>query len=311
MDMENVLQAGYGLNQEQDKKEYPDDDILFLDNVRDLPLVDGALRMDRLVSVVCYTGKLQVEINTMSHTIHVGQVLNCLPHDTICNAMLSPDFEGSILSLSPKVIMELFGESILWDYFFHWKENRIISLRHDSLRILRIFNDAFHTKTQMGQTAFRKEITCLIIKAIFYEMRENISTHKASNPRGLRHGDVLFKQFIGLLSSCIVKSRNVTWYAEQLCITPKHLSTVCKRVSGKTAFDWINEYVALDIRHLLKDSDKSIKEVVYLLKFPNVSFFGSYCRKHFGMTPMEYRKYLRTTASNNKNTGHHEQNNNK
>lgn len=59
----------------------------------------------------------------------------------------------------------------------------------------------------------------------------------------------------------------------------------------------INEYVITDIQHLLKNTDKPIKEVVGLLNFPNISFFGTYCRKHFGMSPTEYRKYLRTSAS--------------
>lgn len=101
----------------------------------------------------------------------------------------------------------------------------------------------------------------------------------------------------------MVKPRTVSWYAEQLYVTPKHLSTVCKQVSGRTAFEWINEYVTIDIRNLLKNTNKPIKEIVDMLRFPNTSFFGSYCRKHFGMPPMEYRNHLRASASNNEKTG--------
>jgi AraC-like DNA-binding protein len=68
---------------------------------------------------------------------------------------------------------------------------------------------------------------------------------------------------------------------------------VCKQVSGKTALDWINEYVLIDVRHWLKNSDKSVKEVADLLDFPNLSFFGKYCRSHLGMSPLKYRKELR------------------
>lgn len=96
-----------------------------------------------------------------------------------------------------------------------------------------------------------------------------------------------------LLSGTTVKPRSVAWYADRLYVTPKYLSTACKHASGKTAFEWINEYVQIDIRHWLKNSDKSIKEVADLLDFPNMSFFGKYCRKHFGCSPMALRRSLR------------------
>jgi AraC-like DNA-binding protein len=96
-----------------------------------------------------------------------------------------------------------------------------------------------------------------------------------------------------LLTSCKVKPRTVNWYANRLCVTPKYLSTVCKQVSGKTAFEWINEYVGVDIKHMLKNTNLSIKEITDELNFPNMSFFGKYCRNHFGISPSEYRKQLR------------------
>ena len=105
--------------------------------------------------------------------------------------------------------------------------------------------------------------------------------------------DVLFRRFIELLASTRIKQRKVSWYAEKLCISPKYLSTICKQVSGKTAYCWINEYVVIDIRYWLKNTNKTIKEIADILEFPNISFFGTYCRNHFGISPTEYRKQLR------------------
>ncbi len=95
----------------------------------------------------------------------------------------------------------------------------------------------------------------------------------------------------------MVKPRSVTFYANQLCVTPKYLSTVCKQISGRTAFDWINEYVQTDIRHLLKFSQMPIKEIAEALQFPNVSFFGKYCRMRLGQSPTALRRQLRETPS--------------
>ena len=86
-----------------------------------------------------------------------------------------------------------------------------------------------------------------------------------------------------------MKKRPVYYYADALYITPKYLTVVCKEVSGKTASDWIEEYLAEDISFYLRNTSKSMKEICEILNFPNVSFFGKYVRQHFGMTPTDYR----------------------
>lgn len=301
MDIQDAFQGGFERTKRQDEREYIDNDIVFLNNVKDLPLVNGSLRMDKFMSVICYTGKLQLEINMKEYTIVKNNILICRPDDTICNTMLSPDFEGAILCLSPKFIMEQFGKGSIWNCIFQFEKNPVFPICGESMEMFELYDKAFHTKQKMESSVFRQEIVRSIVKAIFYELRENICDDRLPLAIGSTQKEILFKKFMELLSDSVAKSRQASWYAGQLHITPKYLSVVCKQVSGKTAFEWINEYVIMDIRHLLKNTDKPIKEVVSLLKFPNVSFFGSYCRKHFGMSPMEYRRYLRTSANNNDN----------
>lgn len=304
MDMDNVYKFGYDQKQKPYKEVYTDDDIIFLDGIKDMPMVDGMLRVDRFVSLICYKGKLQMDINMTTHTICAGQVLICCQNDVISNAMQNPYFDGAILALSSGIIRDQFGESNMWNYFFHLVEHPIINVSEDYMEMLRIYHKAFSKKIGMGRTVFSKEIIFSIIKAVFYELMENIDplSYK-TDTKEPRRGKILFRQFMELLSGSVVKPRTVSWYAEQLYVTPKHLSTVCKQVSGRTAFEWINEYVTIDIRNLLKNTNKPIKEIVDMLRFPNTSFFGSYCRKHFGMPPMEYRNHLRASASNNEKTG--------
>ena len=99
----------------------------------------------------------------------------------------------------------------------------------------------------------------------------------------------LFQQFIDMLNATPVKHRPVEWYAGELCITPKYLSTICKNHSGKTANEWIREHVLEDIRYYLKQTDLTMTQIADRLGFPNPSFFGKYVKEHFGMTPMQVR----------------------
>jgi AraC-like DNA-binding protein len=98
-----------------------------------------------------------------------------------------------------------------------------------------------------------------------------------------------FQRFLDLLHANDVKRHTVEAYASELCISPKYLTAVCKKNSGKTANEWITEQVLEDIRYYLRQTDLSIKQICDKLAFPNPSFFGKYVKDHFGMTPLEFR----------------------
>ncbi len=79
------------------------------------------------------------------------------------------------------------------------------------------------------------------------------------------------------------------FYARQLCITPKYLTTLIKRISGLSVSEWIDNYVIIEAKTLLKYSTMSIQEIAYYLNFPNQSFFGSYFKRNTGMSPSQYK----------------------
>ena len=74
-----------------------------------------------------------------------------------------------------------------------------------------------------------------------------------------------------------------------MCISPKYLSAICKRNSGKSANKWITEKLTGDVRYYLHQTDLSIKQICDLLGFSSQSLFCKYVKEHIGMTPMEFR----------------------
>lgn len=105
----------------------------------------------------------------------------------------------------------------------------------------------------------------------------------------MSHGFVLFGRFLGMVQQNYKVQRNVVWYSEQLCVTPKYLSEVVKRVSGRTARQWIQLFVLIEIKTLLRNTNYSIKEITGALNFPNQSFLGKYFKNATGQSPSEYR----------------------
>jgi YesN/AraC family two-component response regulator len=206
--------------------------------------------------------------------------------------MFSPDFEGQIICLSQQIISESFSESDILDQIFQITLNPVIRIDQDCQKIFRLYYDLMLLKIR--QTEFikhRKEILKSIIRAMMYELMETMT--ESDELSSIKQKDIIFKKFMNLLVSQTVKPRYISWYSDQLNITPKYLSTICKNVSGKTAFELINQYITADIRHLLKDTNRSIKEITHMLDFPNISFFGKYVKAHTGYSPTTYRIVLR------------------
>ncbi|MCR5070576.1 MAG: helix-turn-helix domain-containing protein [Bacteroidales bacterium] len=110
----------------------------------------------------------------------------------------------------------------------------------------------------------------------------------ALNPGATRSNQIL-EHFLALVSEHHNEERGVAFYADKLCLTPKYLSKLVKTASGRSAPDWIDAFVILEAKNLLKYSDLPIKEVVYRLHFPNPSVFHKFFKAHTGLTPMQYR----------------------
>ena len=77
--------------------------------------------------------------------------------------------------------------------------------------------------------------------------------------------------------------------ADKLCVSPKYLSSIVHQVSGKYATDWINQYVILEAKSMLRMESVAIKDVSNRLNFANQSFFAKFFKQHTGYTPKEYK----------------------
>lgn len=304
-DNDLIRQIGFEQVKDNQAMDYIDETIAVHADIRELPIENGSIQMDMMGITICTNGKLQLELNTEPYTIHKNEVMIFFPNTIIDNCMLSPDFCGAILCLSRRGMMDLISENELWNNAFRYAKNPVIRISDESHQMLKLYSTMLMAKIKMKGSAYQKKIIGSIVNAMLYELLGNMKKDSDPYEIGLTsQREVLFKKFIKLLSTTRIRSRNVSWYAERLCVTPKYLSTVSKQVSGKTAFAWINEFILKDIRYWLKNSDKTIKEIAELLKFPSISFFGKYCRSHFGVSPTECRKRLREDSVKNRRSDH-------
>lgn len=101
--------------------------------------------------------------------------------------------------------------------------------------------------------------------------------------------DEIFMKFIALVHEHCISERDVTFYANQLCISTKYLTGICQNTTGNSAKKTIDDFVMLEIKVLLQTSKMNIQEIADQLNFPDQSYLGRYFKRHEGMSPKEYQ----------------------
>lgn len=268
------------------------DGIWFLEGLQDIQKVStsSAIKMEHNAIIHCRKGRLLLEIGGGKQLkAHEGQLILIPTEKLLHPMMVSTDVEVSSLIVSDKMLRTILGPQIgIWNSAIYMQETFVI----DGKRWTNILRDHSLAIFQGGDLKLGSEITMSFLRTLLLIVCEQLlrqeSTSKAIDTSTDRDKEI-FNQFLVLLGHEQHKRRQVSYYAERLYITPKYLSTVCTRVSGKSPMRWITDSVMEQCYTLLKTTNMSIKEISNQMGFPNPSFFGQYFRDEAGMTPLEYR----------------------
>ena len=268
-----------------------EDDILLLDKMSEVPIPREPRRMNFILIALCTQGRVQYRMDTQEQLVTPGQLIIVSERHVIDNYMASPDLEGLCMILSVNFYREIIQNvSDISQLFLFTRTHPVMTF---SQKDIKTYKEYFHViKQKINDTSnhFRKNLIRTLLLAMFYDLSNVIyQTQQIQEGRQTR-GDVIFTKFIKLVETNCKTERRVGWYAQQLCITPKYLSETVKAVSQRTPNEWIDNYVIMEARVLLKNTTKSIKEIAEELHFPNQSFLGKYFREHVGISPSYYRK---------------------
>lgn len=197
--------------------------------------------------------------------------------------VIAPDFLKRI-NIDTKRMMPL---------FLQFGSLPCMELTHAESQSLRSFISMAEQELKGSETDFSSEIIGGLIAATIYKVGDILTHYLTEHPEVdspiHNRAEEYFRQFTELLGEHYKHERSVGFYARQLCITPKYLTTLIKRISGKSVSEWIDNYVILEAKTLLKYSNMSVQEIAYYLNFPNQSFFGSYFKRNAGMSPSQYK----------------------
>lgn len=250
-------------------------------------------RIDAFIIGVGTEGETSVSFNLHEFRLKKDSMFIFTPKN-ILQVNSQQYFKADVIAISPDFMRRInIDIKNMMPLFLKFVENPTLALTPEESRSMRGMIAQIERETRGPETHFSFDIVSGLIAATIYKVGDIMYHYLAEHPEGQnnshnRAGEY-FKQFTHLLGEHFREERSVGFYARQLCITPKYLTTLIKRISGQSVSEWIDNYVILEAKTLLKYSTMSIQEIAYYLNFPNQSFFGSYFKRNTGMSPSQYK----------------------
>ena len=177
------------------------------------------------------------------------------------------------------------------------KPKPVLDLNEDEMDMLRRFFELLKANTvDRTNIQLNKSIASSLTSAMFYQLvqffHKRLPGQIVENPRGKEKGrrHDYVREFVRLVHRHYVRERSVSFYADKLFISPKYLSLLVKEATGRSAAKWIDDFVLMEAKTMLRFSGKNIQQIAYTLNFPTQSSFGKYFKHLTGMSPTEYQK---------------------
>ena len=269
-----------------------------LSNNRILDMLRYPIRFDGYILFFLKKGHFHIDFNLKTYEVHEGSLLLTVPGNIIRVGQPHQDRLAQI-ELVYVVLSRQFISGLQLDFnkvfqdSVQMLENPCIALNEEQLALAESY---FLLARQVVGSSLsnKKAIIGGLLSSLSY-MTEDIWTGQLAD-KGQPLADsgaraaLTYDRFMKLVTEYHSRERGMQFYADKLCLTPKYLSKVVKEASGRSGPEWIDDFVILEAKNLLRYSDESIKEIAYKLNFPSASVFNKFFKANTGLGPSDYRR---------------------
>jgi AraC-like DNA-binding protein len=245
-----------------------------------------------VMAVLCTDGKIKAKIGVKNVEMKKQDMLVILPEQIFEITEVTPDYNVLVA-----VMKDVFFD--IRNNLSELKELQLFIMQEQKFFIPEQSMNEFLSLFELMKTKLAKpnEFTSQIIQHYCYILFYNCFAFYRQKQIGYQttvvnknQKETVFKRFINEVEHNFKTHHTIDFYANTLCITPKYLSLLIKEASGKTAADWIREYLILESRALLKSGRMTVKQVANELNFADQSHFGSFFKRYTGYSPREYQQ---------------------
>lgn len=228
------------------------------------------------------TGAQQFHLREMSELIFWG--------GSIMQLMEASDNFHVRLLLYPKKIFLQAAISLDTTYFNYMREFPQYDHGEESWKNVNLWIDMAQLLFSRPSPAFRERLELNFLQSMLMWIFSSIPDTYVSKAESYTRKQLLFHKFMHLIHEHAAQMHQVSFYAEQLCISPRYLNEITLSFSnGKTPKALIDEQLTAELKVLLNNPALSIAEIASLCHFPDSSYLSRFFKKNTGIAPKAFR----------------------
>lgn len=253
--------------------------------------VDEYVVIDYGMILLCTEGEANIRVHFSEWLLKPGAVITLFPGDVVSITHKSEEFKAETLRYAASLLREA---SLQLEHTVY-SELKTDRCRTESATLTSIVSNMFallRLYFEQEGCSCLDQLVLLQLKAFFLGFYDYLYRNpiKRTADNGSPRTRELFNRFMRELENRYRQSRDVSFYAELLNISPKYLNIVTQRITSHTIKTIIDQYVVLQIKQSLTTEEMSIKQLAWEYHFSDLSFFCRYFKQHTGMTPQQFRK---------------------
>ena len=263
--------------------------LMLIENINRVPIYEKPYASPYIVVVLNHQGWLKTIYNLQQKEFHPHDLVVIPPGHIMEAQESSDDYLISLLVISPRFLENLIRNYAQPQERTHYYINSAVHLNDEQYKgilayfqILRAISQVDHPEREV---LLAKQLKIGVQLIEIYLQENGIMTTKEFTPA---------IQLLNRFQNAVVKhyheSREVKYYANLLCLSPKYFGSIIKEQTGISASEWISRYVIVQAKSLLRHSKHfNIQQISHQLGFSDPAAFTRYFKANTGMSPKEYR----------------------
>ncbi|WP_027378434.1 helix-turn-helix domain-containing protein [Chryseobacterium daeguense] len=261
-------------------------------NIFERIAVDKPFRPENPAFIFIKTGsiKLRQHFNDLELSANMFMVTD--PQTVYEMISVSDDFQSRMVSYKREFISALslrFNRLIGYRYF-RQQMNRGVPFNPEEMEVVwKSVNFLKYILDTETEILYKKEVVEHLFSVFCYQMAGIISKEDTNSMGQMSRQEEIVFVFLNDLAANHNTERTVEFYAERQSITTRHLSSVVKSITGKSASQIIALVVMNEAKVLLNSTSKPVSEISTMLGFSDQYSFSHFFKKHLEVSPSQYR----------------------
>lgn len=241
--------------------------------------------------VVCHQGTFRFCVDGTSYTAKAGETVFLSKGIMLQVTESSSDLQFTLLFYHSENIRPMLGNTVVTMRLYATIYPKACHIIHTGFENMlasyaRMLQALEQQEDPSPYSAYEEK---LLLLAVTYRLCSIFSMSYKVAGKDMARKIEIFESLLKLIEDNYMRERSVAFYADQLCLTPKYLSVMVKSLCGNTVQQLLFKAIIRRSIFLMKNTNMSIQQISYELNFPNASTFGTFFKKHTGLSPKHYR----------------------